>query len=110
MPDAPVEYVAADFTQPLDLPPLDGIVMANSLHFVPDKAPVLSTLRGYLKEDGRLLLVEYDTDHGNHWVPYPLSYPTWEELARSAGFGEVRLLATRPSSFLGRFYSSLAAR
>ena len=27
-----VHYLTADFTQRLDLPPLDGIVMANSLH------------------------------------------------------------------------------
>src|SRR5579863_6185040 len=33
-PDRSVTYLAADFTRPLDLPPLDGIVMANSLHFV----------------------------------------------------------------------------
>jgi SAM-dependent methyltransferase len=31
----------ADFTRPLDLPALDGIVMANALHFVPDKRPLL---------------------------------------------------------------------
>lgn len=109
-PDVIVEYLEADFTRPLDLPPLDGIVMASSLHFVRDKPPVLELVRSYLKEDGRLLLVEYDTDRGNHWVPYPLSYGTWQQRARSAGFGDVRLLATRPSSFLGRFYSSLAAR
>jgi SAM-dependent methyltransferase len=109
-PNVPVEYLEGDFTRPLGLPPVDGIVMANSLHYVRDKKPVLGLVRSYLKPDGRLLLVEYDTDRGNHWVPYPLSYTTWEQVAREAGFGEVRLLATRPSSFLGRFYSSLAAR
>jgi SAM-dependent methyltransferase len=109
-PAVAVDMVEADFTRPLDLPPLDGIVMANALHFVADKRPVLEALRGYLKEGSRLILVEYDTDDGNRWVPFPLSYPSWESLAREAGFGEVRLLTTRPSSFLGRFYSSLATR
>jgi SAM-dependent methyltransferase len=107
-PAVTVEYRTADFTRPLDLPPLDGVVMANALHFQRDQLPVVQRIRGYLRPGGRLLLVEYDTDRGNLWVPYPLSYPRWEALAREAGFAEVRLLATRPSRFLGRIYSALS--
>src|SRR5215203_5232122 len=40
-PAVHVEYVHADFTRPLDLPPLYGIAMANSLHFVKDKLPIV---------------------------------------------------------------------
>ncbi len=32
---AAVRTLVADFTRPLDLPPLHGVVLANSLHFVP---------------------------------------------------------------------------
>jgi ubiquinone/menaquinone biosynthesis C-methylase UbiE len=32
-PAVRVEYILADFTQHLDLPPLDGIVMANSIPY-----------------------------------------------------------------------------
>jgi ubiquinone/menaquinone biosynthesis C-methylase UbiE len=105
-PAVHVEYIQADFTRPLDLPPLDGIVMANSLHFVKDKAPLVERLRGYLKPGGRFVLVEYNADRGNPWVPYPLSYSTWEALARRAGFTSTRLIGRVPSRFLGEIYSA----
>lgn len=105
-PGVTLHTVAADFTQPLDLPPLDGVVMANSLHFVRSKESVLRLVRGYLKPDGRLLLVEYNTDKGNMWVPHPLSYPTWTRLAAQSGFARTELLATHPSRFLGEFFAA----
>ncbi len=107
-PETAVRYLAADFTRPLDLPPLDGVLMANSLHFVRRKDDVLGQVRGYLRPGGRLILVEYNTDRGNPWVPHPLSFPTWEALAHRAGFAETRLLATRPSRFLGEIYAALS--
>lgn len=105
-PGAKVEYIQADFTRPLQLPALDGIVLANSLHFVRDKDTCLDLLHSSLRPGGRLLLVEYNVDHGNMWVPYPLSYPTWEKLAARHGFVQTRLLARRPSRFLGEIYSA----
>lgn len=107
-PAVSVYYHVADFSKRLDLPPLDGIVMANSLHFQRDKDAVVQLIRSYLHPGGRMILVEYDTDRGNRWVPYPLSYQTWEALARRNGFASTRRLATRPSRFLGRIYSALS--
>lgn len=107
-PATTVHYITADFTRRLDLPLLDGIVMANSLHFVPQKGPLLQLVRSYLRPGGRLILVEYNTDRGNMWVPYPLSYPTWETLARQNGFVQTQLLATVPSRFFSEMYSALS--
>ena len=107
-PGVTVHYLAADFSHKLELPPLDGVVMANSLHYQRDKDAVLQLVRGYLHPGGRLLLVEYNADRGNPWVPYPLSYSTWEAVARRNGFAETCLLARVPSRFLNEMYSALS--
>lgn len=107
-PGIDVHYLEADFTRPLQLPPLDGVVMANSLHFQRDKGPAIQLIKESLKPVGRLIVVEYDTDRGNTWVPYPFSYRTWEKMSLQNGFARTSLLATQPTSFLGRMYSALS--
>jgi SAM-dependent methyltransferase len=109
-PNVRITPLVADFTKPLALPPLDGIVMANSLHFERDKLAVLRLVGGYLRPAGRLVLVEYDTDHGNPWVPFPLSFRSWATVAAEAGFRDTRRLASVPSRFLGSIYSAVSFR
>ena len=105
-PETKASHVAADFTRPLGLPPLDGIVIANALHFVADQAPVVALLRGYLAPGGRLLIVEYNLDRPNAAVPYPVPYERWAALASDAGIAHTELLARRPSRFLREIYSA----
>jgi ubiquinone/menaquinone biosynthesis C-methylase UbiE len=111
-PSVAVQYVAADFRTALELPPLDGLLMANSLHFVlpPDQVPVLARLASALRDGGRAVIVEYDAESGNRWVPHPIAARRWPAVAEAAGLAEPREIGRRPSRFLGAIYSAVACR
>lgn len=107
-PQVPVEVRAVDFTTRIDLPPLDGVLAANSLHFVYEKLPVLQRIHALMKPGTPFIVVEYDVDQGNIWVPHPFSLQSWRELAHRGGFVRVEHLADRPSRFLKRIYAAAA--
>lgn len=112
-PGTELQQVVADFTGDLAThvaTPLDGLVMANSLHFQADHVPVVRRVATLLRPGGRFVLVEYDADRGNPWVPHPLSFETWRRVAREAGLTEPRLIGRVPSRFLGAIYSAAAER
>lgn len=111
-PATRLRAVAADLTKPLELPPLDGLVAANSLHFVARdrQVDVVRRLGALLRPAGRFVVVEYDADRGNPWVPHPFSARTWERLAVDAGLGPPRVVGRVPSRFLGAIYAAVSVR
>jgi hypothetical protein len=48
--------------------------MANALHFVNDKDLFFRKLERSLNREGTLIIVEYDLDKANPWIPFPISY------------------------------------
>lgn len=105
-----VHTVHADFKDDVPLPPLDGILMANSLHFLADACAILFHVAQWLKPNGRLIIVEYDIDAPNTWVPNPVPWSRFPAAAECGGFSGARLLGTRPSRYHQSVYAALALR
>ena len=101
-------FKQADFEKDtLHLPPLNGLLAANSLHYVADKARLLEKLTLLFRPGGRFIVVEYDTTAGNRWVPYPMGYLQAVRLFQQAGFS-AEYLADRASVYgQGRIYAAL---
>jgi SAM-dependent methyltransferase len=89
-----------DFTkQPWPFANLDGILMANSLHFVERPAAFIRAAELQMKSPRRFLVVEYDTNDANPWVPFPLSETALNRLFGRAGYSSIRVLRRRPSVY-----------
>jgi ubiquinone/menaquinone biosynthesis C-methylase UbiE len=103
----------ADFVHdPFSFKQLDGIIIANALHYVKDKESLIKKLQYYLKPEGLLLVLEYDTDQPVPvWVPYPTSYKTLQQLFEGQGYTHIRKLQQRTSVY-GRanIYAALIHR
>ncbi len=98
--DPGIQFLKIDFEKEvLPLPLLNGIMMANSLHFVKDKLSLLQQLKKNLLPRAVFLLVEYDTTIANRWVPYPLSYSSAGNLFKQAGFDLMEKNKERPSVY-----------
>jgi len=98
--------IPADFTQEVFLPPLDGALMANALHFHADACGILRSVARRLKPGGVLILVEYDITRPNPWVPHPLPWSRFPEVVACAGLSDARLLGTRPSAYHRSMYAA----
>jgi trans-aconitate methyltransferase len=108
---ADVIPVEADFTRPLELPELlDGLLVANALHFVRDAGVVLARLTALVRLGGRVAIVEYDQRAASRWVPYPIPTERVPVLAASAGLSTPTITATRPSAYAGILYVAAADR
>jgi ubiquinone/menaquinone biosynthesis C-methylase UbiE len=107
-PAVALATVVRDFREPLPDGPFDGVLAANSLHFLAEPAPVIERARAAVRPGGRFVLVEYDADRGNPWVPHPFSFGTWQALAPRAGLTAPRLVGRVPSRFLGAIYAAVS--
>jgi ubiquinone/menaquinone biosynthesis C-methylase UbiE len=101
---APITTHHQDFTQPLNLQNLDGILMANALHFVRDQAGLFHRLKLHLKLTGKFIVIEYDIARGNPWVPFPVPFEGLKKLAAKANLQEPVKITTKPSRYHREMY------
>lgn len=98
--DSAIEFLQADIErQSLPLKELDGIILANTLHYIKDQSGFLKHLRTYLNDSAQVILVEYDTEHSNQWIPFPVTFGKAQTLLTDAGYKAVGRVGEHPSSF-----------
>jgi ubiquinone/menaquinone biosynthesis C-methylase UbiE len=106
-----VTTITADFAEHFQPPePLDGMLFANSLHFVENQPAVLARLAAWLRPTGRVVVIEYDGRGPSRWVPHPLPAAHWPELAQAAGLRDPAIRARRRSAFGGDLYVATGDR
>jgi hypothetical protein len=89
-----------DFTrQPWPFAPVDGVLLANSLHYVEDQAAFIRACDSYMRHQRQFVIVEYDTSDASRWVPFPVNATRLTTLFERAGYSSIRVLRRRPSIY-----------
>jgi|SRR4051794_30239659 ubiquinone/menaquinone biosynthesis C-methylase UbiE len=107
-----IEKIKADFiNDELNIEKADGIMMANSLHFVKGKLSFIKKMEKHFKTVGCFLIVEYNTDTANTWVPYPLSFYSMKTLFEKAGYSSISKINEVDSRFnRAKIYSAFIGK
>ncbi|MCB0657620.1 MAG: class I SAM-dependent methyltransferase [Saprospiraceae bacterium] len=102
-----IKKQACDFINtPLPEEGIEGILMANSLHYIPDQVTFLKKLRTVIRPGGVLLIIEYDRIQANSWVPYPVPFSKLESLANQAEWISIQKNGTAPSRYGAEIYAA----
>ena len=109
---APIEVLAGDFREleaisSLEGRTLDGALFANALHFVAEAGSVLRRWAERLRDGSDLVVVEYDLETANPWVPHPVSLDRLQTMAAEAGLPAPEELGRRPSAYHGEIYCAV---
>jgi len=112
---AGITSVRADLEQPFELPgappgTLDGLLLANTLHFMRDAPAVLARLVAWLRPGGSAVLIEYDQRSPSRWVPHPIDAADLPPLYQAAGLAAPRVVARADSAFGGEMYVAVGRK
>lgn len=96
----PVEIIEADFNKSLSLPLLDGLIMANALHYALDHLLALQNVLSSLKVGGTILLIEYETHIPRApWVPNPVPFQHFAQMCTVVGLNPPKCIGKHNSIY-----------
>jgi hypothetical protein len=104
-----VEFLRANLERDeLKLSGLDGILMANAIHYVAEKAALIRKLEPMFAGSPHFIMIEYDIGRANPWVPFPITFRQLQTLFRTLGYYKIVKVSERPSAYRsGNMYCAL---
>lgn len=104
-----VDFLRANFEHDnLKLSGLDGILIANAIHYVAEKAALIRKLEPMFTGSPRFIMIEYDTDRANPWVPFPITFKQLQALFGTLGYRTIVKVSERHSAYSsGNMYCAL---
>jgi ubiquinone/menaquinone biosynthesis C-methylase UbiE len=106
-PGIQLEKIVADFVHDeLPFKTASGILMANSFHYVQHKNAFIEKCLAVFNNNAYFVIVEYDLNKANPWVPFPISFNDLKKFFSSYNFA-VEKLHEMPSRYRGKMYAAL---
>jgi ubiquinone/menaquinone biosynthesis C-methylase UbiE len=107
-----VDFIQADIERDkLSLEGLNGILIANAMHYISDKAALIKKLEPMFGSAPRFVIIEYETSSPNTWVPFPVTFEKLQALFTGLGYNQIVKLNERPSVYRsGQMYCALVER
>lgn len=107
--DIDIIFQKADFEKDgLQLPLLNGILMANSLHYIKNQLNFVEKSNRFFKAEKRMVIVEYDSMSANRWVPFPVDYTRLKALLLHTGYKNISKIGERNAVYGREMYAVLA--
>ena len=100
-----LEFIKADFNKyEFENGKFHGFLMANSLHYIKNKPSLINRLVPAMRPNGTIVIVEYDTESANLWVPYPITYEKLKSLFLNNSMNKITRIGERRSRFGSMMY------
>lgn len=85
----------------------DGALLANVLHFLAGPASILAGVAKLVRPGAAVVIIEYEREAANRYVPHPLPLAALQRAAAGAGLGMPRVVGRRPSLWQGEMYCAV---